>query len=146
MATSREGGEYGVLDEEQVGNLEGFEHDLCHLVPGGLGLEVVGEEEGVVSRVDVELGVGVADEGLVVVVIGHDSILEDGLDLEGGSWLVEGFIAKEGGVGGDADVGGGMIAGNVLSAEAGLEVQRADIEDDRQDFIANHLIFILDAQ
>ena len=70
-------GEYSLDGHVHGGGVEGFEHDLGHLLPVGLGIEgSLGQENGVFFRGDTELIVkGVMPNLFHVIPVGNNTVL-----------------------------------------------------------------------
>ena len=71
-------GEYSLDGHVHGGGVEGFEHDLGHLLPVGLGVEgSLGQENGVFFGGDTELIVeGVMPNLLHVIPVGNNTVLD----------------------------------------------------------------------
>ncbi|KAL2296269.1 hypothetical protein Nmel_018569, partial [Mimus melanotis] len=77
-------GEHGLDGDVHGGDIEGFEHDLSHLLPVGLGVEgCLGEQGWVLLGGHTQLIVeGVVPDLLHVIPVGDDAVLDGVLERE----------------------------------------------------------------
>ena len=90
-------GEDGLDGNVHSGRVEGLEHNLCHLLPVGLGVEgSLSKQDGLLLRGDTELvKEGVMPDLLHVIPVGDDSVLDRVLQGKDTS-LALGFISDIG--------------------------------------------------
>merc|ERR1711976_1115911 len=142
-------GEDSLDSDVHGGGVEGLKHDLCHLLPVGLGVEgSLGQEDGVLLGGNSELVVeGVVPDLLHVVPVGHDTVLNGVLQGEDSS-LALGLISDirvllshadhDSLMPRPSDDGGEHGPGGVISGEPGLAHTGAVVNDQSGNFIVTH--------
>merc|ERR1711923_159842 len=132
------------------GHVEGFEHDLSHLLTVGLGIEgSLSEEDGLFLRGNTELIVeGVVPDLLHIIPVGDDSVFNGVLEGEDTS-LGLGFISNIGIllshtdhhslVAGTANNGGGDSSGSVISSETSFAHAGAIVNNKSGNVLVTHL-------
>merc|ERR1719372_17667 len=144
-------GEHGLDGDVHGGHVEGLEHDLCHLLPVGLGVEgSLSQEDGLLLGGNAELVVeGVVPDLLHVVPVGDDSVLDgvlQGEDTPLGLGLVTdvGVLLSHTDhhtlVAGTADDGGEDSSGSVISGEASLAHAGAIVNNQGSNVLVTHLV------
>merc|ERR1711971_801690 len=143
-------GEHGLDGDVHGGHVEGLEHDLCHLLPVGLGVEgSLSEEDGLLLGGNAELVVeSVVPDLLHVVPVGDDSVLHgvlEGEDTSLGLSLVTdiGVLLSHTDhhslVAGATDDGGEDSSGSVISGESSLAHAGAIVTDKSSNILVTHL-------
>merc|ERR1719334_751177 len=143
-------GEHSLDSHVHGGRVEGLEHDLCHLLSVGLGVEGrLGEQHWVLLWRNTQLVVeGVMPDLLHVVPVGDDSVLDGVLERED-TTLALGLISHIAVLlshthhhtlmPGSAHDGGEHGSWSVISSEAGLAHAGAVVHDQSGNIVVTHV-------